>query len=89
MKVVFRTNLDLYKEVRWPVLDASCAPQKGELVYVYPGSESLCKALKIPPRLEVSQRYFYHDRIEVELWYNETDMRSYTFSYGKRHLFGH
>lgn len=74
MNIVFKTNLDWYRGISWPVLDV--VPRKGEEVYVHPGSEGFCRHNKIPSRLEVVQVRYYYDRIEVELWYTKIDTDS-------------
>lgn len=76
MRVLLRTNLDAYQMVVWPVLDS--VPRKGEIVYVHLDSFGYCDHKKIPRRLEVSQVYYHHDRVEVDLWYNETDYKLWT-----------
>jgi len=76
MRISFHTNLDAYRSVSWPVLDI--IPRKGEFIHVHPGSESYCEIKKIPKRLEVVAVTYRHDRVSVELWYNETDYKLWT-----------
>jgi hypothetical protein len=75
MKVVFKTNLDQYRSVSWPVLDV--VPNIGEFVYVHPGSEAHCKSKKIPYRLRVTEVSYHYDRVEVDLWYTDIDYQRY------------
>lgn len=79
MNILFRTNIDLYKSVSWPVL-TGVAPRKGEFIHVHPGSVEYCNSKKIPDRLEVVAVSYHSNMIVVELWYNETDYRLYTNS---------
>lgn len=74
MKVYFKTNLDWYRSVTWPVLDI--VPRKGETVNVHIQSESFCKSNNIPQQLEVVGVTYFYDRVEVELWYREIDVRA-------------
>lgn len=75
MRIRFKTNIDLYRTVAWPVLDV--VPRKGEKVHVAPASYSYCRHHKIPPSLEVVSVTYYHDEVVVDLWYNETDFKLY------------
>lgn len=73
MRVVFKTNLDWYKTVAWPVLD-NAIPHKGETVNVHPGSELFCNHNKIPTQLEVVDVTYYHDKVVCELHYKKINI---------------
>lgn len=74
MRVIFHTNLDMYKEVAWPVLDYK--PNVGEFVYVHPGSENLILKKGLPPRLVITEISHRTSGIHCELWYHGPDMLS-------------
>lgn len=71
MTIQFKTNLDWYRGLSWPVL--SEPPHKGELVHVFPASEGFCEAHNIPKILEVVEIVYYFDRVVCELWYRKMD----------------
>lgn len=73
MKVIFRTNLDWYKTVSWPVLDFP--PRIGEDVFVHPGSERFCDVNNIPSKLRVVNVSYHVDKVEIELWYNSDNLK--------------
>lgn len=85
MKVYFKTNLDWYRGVAWPVLDIP--PPIGTTVHVYPASESFCRVNQIPSRLKVVNHEYYFDRVEVELWYLPIDTDAANISGKLPHLY--
>ncbi len=80
MKIIFRTNLDLYKGISWPVI-RDVIPAVGTFVFVHPASEGYCTYNKIPQKLKIVSVYIHFDHIECDLWYDsemlklETDER--------------
>lgn len=91
MIIIFKTNLDAYRDVRWPELDN--IPPKG--AYVQPGKVYVdyLVSKNLPTRLEVvghtiKEIEYYNEKnivsrktvCEVELWYNKTDYDLYTLS---------
>jgi len=62
-------------KVEWPTL--SFVPRKGECIMVHPNWKDYCYNKKIPPRLHVSQVYYHEDKVEIDLWYSETDYKLY------------
>jgi hypothetical protein len=82
MNVRFRTNLDLYRAVSWPVI--SYKPSKGERVRVIPACEEYCRVNNLPYELEIVQITHKYDHVECELWYSKIDQQLYK----REHLFG-
>lgn len=68
MQVLFRTNLDWYQTVAWPILE-NIVPRTGEFIRVHPGSESFCHSNKIPIELEVVNVTYTIGGVICELWY--------------------
>ncbi len=83
MKVIFHTNIDAYRGVKWPEF-TDHVPRKGEIIELeyQPKTGS---GHKCPPRLEVAAvRYCQDPNVNngktyarVELWFNETDFKLY------------
>lgn len=87
MNIRFKTNIDAYRTVSWPVLDY--LPNKGDFVKVYPGSESYCNYNKIPLFLEIVAITHEVGVVWVELWYRNVDVQAAKLSKdGTKHLFG-
>jgi len=55
MKVIFKTNIDVYNEKRCFPEHLDAVPRKGEYVEVLPEFHSYYSDLKLPRRLEVTQ----------------------------------
>lgn len=75
MKILLRTNLDVYRTVSWQKLNV--VPRVGEIIMVPQVWVEYCQTKGIPRRLEVSQVYYYEDSVVVDMWYNDTDFKLY------------
>jgi hypothetical protein len=86
MRVVFKTNLDIYQPVAWPVIE-NIKPSVGDYVRVWPASESYCNANKLPLELEVQSVVIAFDKIYCDLWYKKHDVE-FADAARKKQLFG-
>ena len=93
MKVIFKTNIDAYSDKHYFPEHFTAVPRKGEMVEVKNEYIKLFTSKKLPSRLEVvsvtwKERnpfngHSYETYVEVELWYNETDLKFAKLAGGK------
>ena len=89
MQIKFRTALDQYSGYDFPQFYTEYSdwihntsehifgvpvPRTGDFIYVRKYVESKFTSKNLPIRLEVTRVSYYEDYIEVELWYNKTDL---------------
>ncbi len=86
MNVIFRTNLDQYRQVEWPSIDYK--PAIGETVSVHPRSKNWCNNLRIPTQLEIVGVSHHSNGCYVELWYSSIDIKRAEMSNTMKDLMG-
>lgn len=74
MKVVFKTNIDAYKNTCFPTY-LTMPPRTGEKVRVIRDFENHFNSQKLPLQLEVVNVTWTSDSVICELWYNATDKK--------------
>jgi len=74
MRVSFHTNLDVYRQVQWPVIDYK--PNVGEMVEVADISKGYCKVNELPYQLEIVAVRHTEQGCRVELWYRKIDVQA-------------
>lgn len=82
MKISFRTNLDVYRQIMWDSItkqleQSNHVPRVNEIVAVPDEYVSYCRNKNVPPRLTVVSVTYYQSHVSVELWYGETDFKLY------------
>lgn len=83
MQIIFKTNIDAYNSNDFCLFSDqnSRIPIIGEKINVM--SPDRFKAKKLPTRLEVKDVNWYSDKVEIELHYNETDLKLCSAAGGK------